>query len=46
MASLGQGLDGPITDYPDRLRELMADRGLRLPRAYDAPRRADAKPIR
>ena len=47
MASLmDKGVDGMITDYPDRLRELMADRGLRLPRAYDAPRRTDAKPRR
>jgi glycerophosphoryl diester phosphodiesterase len=33
MASLmDAGVDGIITDYPDRLRELMAERGLRLPK--------------
>jgi len=32
------GVDGIITDYPDRLRSVMADRGLKLPRAYRAPR--------
>jgi glycerophosphoryl diester phosphodiesterase len=26
------GVDGLITDYPDRLRDVMADNGLRLPR--------------
>jgi glycerophosphoryl diester phosphodiesterase len=32
MASLmDAGVDGLITDYPDRLRLLMADRGLKLP---------------
>ena len=31
---MDKGVDGLITDYPDRLRELLADRGLRLPRAY------------
>jgi len=35
MASLiDAGVDGIITDYPDRLRTLMAERGLKLPRAY------------
>lgn len=35
MASLmDKGVDGIITDYPDRLRELMGDRGLKLPKAY------------
>lgn len=39
MASLmDAGVDGLITDYPDRLRELMAQRGLKLPKAYPAPR--------
>jgi glycerophosphoryl diester phosphodiesterase len=33
MASLmDAGVDGLITDYPDRLRALMAERGLELPR--------------
>ena len=32
MASLiDAGVDGLITDYPDRLRELLADRGMRTP---------------
>jgi glycerophosphoryl diester phosphodiesterase len=31
------GVDGLITDHPDRLRELMAQRGLKLPKAYPAP---------
>ena len=26
------GVDGLITDYPDRLRTLMAERGLQLPK--------------
>lgn len=38
MASLmNAGVDGLITDYPDRLRELMAQRGLKLPKPYPAP---------
>jgi glycerophosphoryl diester phosphodiesterase len=28
------GVDGIITDYPDRLREVMADNGMRLPKPY------------
>jgi glycerophosphoryl diester phosphodiesterase len=33
MASLmDAGVDGIVTDYPDRLRALMAERGLELPR--------------
>jgi glycerophosphoryl diester phosphodiesterase len=32
------GVDGLITDYPDRLRELMADNGFMLPKAYPAHR--------
>ena len=28
------GVDGIITDYPDRLRQVMADNGFRLPRPY------------
>ncbi len=40
MASLMDAyVDGLITDYPDRLRELMAQRGLDVPRAY--PLRAE-----
>uniref|UniRef100_UPI0028BD1605 glycerophosphodiester phosphodiesterase family protein n=1 Tax=Citricoccus sp. TaxID=1978372 RepID=UPI0028BD1605 len=30
------GVDGLITDYPDRLRQVMQDRGLELPRTYTA----------
>ncbi len=30
------GVDGIITDYPDRLRALMADNGFKLPKAYAA----------
>ena len=29
------GIDGLITDRPDRLREVMADNGFRLPEKYD-----------
>ena len=46
MASLmDKGVDGLITDYPDRLRTLMSDRGLRLPRAYQPPRRTTVQPL-
>jgi glycerophosphoryl diester phosphodiesterase len=31
---IDDGVDGIITDYPDRLRDVMRARGLRLPRAY------------
>lgn len=42
MASLmDAGVDGLITDYPDRLRELMADRGLKLPKPAREPRNRD-----
>ncbi|MEG3636843.1 glycerophosphodiester phosphodiesterase family protein [Micromonospora palythoicola] len=38
MAKLiDDGVDGIITDYPDRLRTLLAQRGHRLPRAYASP---------
>jgi glycerophosphoryl diester phosphodiesterase len=38
MAKLiDDGVDGIITDYPDRLRELMKQRGFKLPRAYASP---------
>jgi glycerophosphoryl diester phosphodiesterase len=38
MASLMDAeVDGIITDYPDRLRALMAERGLRLPEAVRTP---------
>ncbi|MEU8104561.1 glycerophosphodiester phosphodiesterase family protein [Nonomuraea muscovyensis] len=31
---IDDGVDGIITDYPDRLRQVMADRGLKLPKKY------------
>jgi glycerophosphoryl diester phosphodiesterase len=34
---IDDGVDGIITDYPDRLREVAAERGFRLPRAYPTP---------
>lgn len=34
VALMDMGIDGIITDYPDRVRQIMADRGMRLPRAY------------
>jgi glycerophosphoryl diester phosphodiesterase len=38
MASLmDAGVDGIITDYPDRLRALMAERGLKLPKPVETP---------
>jgi glycerophosphoryl diester phosphodiesterase len=38
MAKLiDDGVDGIITDYPDRLRGLLAQRGYRLPKAYASP---------
>lgn len=38
MVSLMEaGVDGLITDYPNRLRELMAERRMELPRSYDDP---------
>ena len=32
---MDDGVDGIITDYPDVLRGVMKERGLRLPRSYD-----------
>ncbi|MGN9809892.1 glycerophosphodiester phosphodiesterase family protein [Micromonospora sp. BQ11] len=38
MAKLiDDGVDGIITDYPDRLRGLLAQRGMALPRGYASP---------
>jgi glycerophosphoryl diester phosphodiesterase len=34
---IDKGVDGIITDYPDRLRDVVRSEGFRLPRAYDAP---------
>ncbi|MFC4062879.1 glycerophosphodiester phosphodiesterase [Planomonospora corallina] len=31
---IDDGVDGLITDYPDRLRQVMAERGFRLPERY------------
>ncbi|MER5491744.1 glycerophosphodiester phosphodiesterase [Streptomyces sp. NPDC002454] len=36
---IDDGVDGIITDYPDRLRAVMADRGFKLPKPQRAPRR-------
>lgn len=45
MASLiDAGVDGIITNYPDRLRALMTRRGLRLPRAKREPVGRDCVP--
>ncbi|PJJ53732.1 glycerophosphoryl diester phosphodiesterase [Mumia flava] len=35
-ALMDMGVDGIITDYPNRVRDLMAERGLDRPRAYPA----------
>jgi glycerophosphoryl diester phosphodiesterase len=35
---INDGVDGIITDYPDRLRTVMAERGWKLPKPYRAPR--------
>ncbi|MFI7063206.1 glycerophosphodiester phosphodiesterase family protein [Kribbella sp. NPDC050124] len=34
---IDKGVDGIITDYPDRLRDVVRSEGFRLPRSYDAP---------
>jgi glycerophosphoryl diester phosphodiesterase len=34
---IDKGVDGIITDYPDRLRDVVRAEGFKLPRAYDAP---------
>ena len=31
------GVDGLITNYPERLRTILADRGYKQPRTYEAP---------
>ncbi|WP_433828745.1 glycerophosphodiester phosphodiesterase family protein [Actinoplanes sp. CA-015351] len=33
-ALMDLGIDGIITNYPDRVRQIMKERGLRLPKAY------------
>ncbi len=39
------GVDGLITNRPDVLRDLMADRGLRLPRGYSDPAAGKVVPL-
>jgi glycerophosphoryl diester phosphodiesterase len=34
-ALMDMGVDGIITNYPNRVRQIMADRGMRLPKAYE-----------
>jgi glycerophosphoryl diester phosphodiesterase len=34
---IDQGVDGIISDYPDRVRDVVRANGFRLPRSYDAP---------
>ncbi|WP_328816176.1 glycerophosphodiester phosphodiesterase family protein [Nonomuraea cypriaca] len=34
-ALIDMGIDGIITDYPNLVREIMAERGMRLPKAYE-----------
>lgn len=34
VAQIDAGVDGIITDYPTRLRQVMAKRGMELPRPY------------
>jgi glycerophosphoryl diester phosphodiesterase len=34
---IDKGVDGIITDYPDRLRDVVRAEGFKLPRSYDAP---------
>ncbi|MEU6431593.1 glycerophosphodiester phosphodiesterase family protein [Microbispora sp. NPDC046973] len=34
-ALIDMGIDGIITDYPNVVRQIMADRGMRLPKAYE-----------
>ncbi|MBC6457031.1 glycerophosphodiester phosphodiesterase family protein [Actinomadura sp. HBU206391] len=33
-ALMDMGIDGIITDYPNRVRQIMAERGMKLPKAY------------
>jgi glycerophosphoryl diester phosphodiesterase len=34
---IDQGVDGIISDYPDRVRDVVRQNGFQLPKAYDAP---------
>lgn len=36
-ALIDRGVDGVITDFPDRARQAMAERGMRLPESFAAP---------
>ncbi|WP_435226140.1 glycerophosphodiester phosphodiesterase family protein [Streptomyces sp. Tue6028] len=36
-ALMDMGIDGLITNYSNRVRDIMAKRGMRLPKAYSAP---------
>jgi glycerophosphoryl diester phosphodiesterase len=36
-ALMDLGVDGIITNYPNHVRDIMAERGMRLPKAYPAP---------
>lgn len=36
-ALMDMGVDGIITNYPNHVRDIMAERGMRLPKAYPAP---------
>jgi glycerophosphoryl diester phosphodiesterase len=40
-ALIDAGVDGLITDYPDRLRAVLAERGYRLPKGVAPPRTRD-----
>ena len=42
-ALIDLGADGIISDFPDRLREVMRERGLAVPRAYAAPLDVEAR---
>ncbi|MER7739167.1 glycerophosphodiester phosphodiesterase family protein [Streptomyces sp. NPDC096538] len=37
-ALIDMGIDGIITDYPNRVRDIMKERGMHLPKSYPAPR--------
>jgi glycerophosphoryl diester phosphodiesterase len=34
-ALMDLGVDGIITDYPNQVRQIMADRGMRVPKTYE-----------
>ena len=35
---IDHGVDGIITDYPDRLREVMKEHKFKMPKGYKAPK--------